>query len=211
MVFKINVSHKGKTIKIETESESLIRSKIGDTVKGESFSPELEGYELEITGTSDKSGFPGIKGHAGMGLRKVLLTRKDKAMNNTKKGLRLKKSIRGEEISEKISQINFKVIKEGKKKLSEFAGKKAEGEAPAEPEKKGEVKETEKAEETKDSTPAPQENKELPKKEEKPAEEKAEDKPAEEKEKEAAQPDKEPKASEQEKKELAEPNKEKTE
>jgi len=188
MVFKINISDKGKTIKIETESEALIRNKIGDVIKGESFSPDLEGYELEITGTSDASGFPGIKGQQGNQLRRVLLTKKDKAMKTKRpKGLRLRKSVRGEEISEKTSQINMAVKKQGNKKFEEMLPKK-EGE---------EVKS------------------EVPKEEAKPAEKPAEQAPQDQEPKTSEQtikqevaPDQEPKATEQEKAELSNPDEE---
>lgn len=120
MAFKINVSHNGRTWKVETDNEVLIRMKIGDKINGDIVSAELDGYQLEITGTSDIAGFPGIKGQIGGQLRKMLLTKNDKGMNQTRpKGLRLKKSVRGEEITDKTSQINLKVIKEGKKKFDE--------------------------------------------------------------------------------------------
>ena len=55
MAFKINVSEKGKTIKLESENENLIGKKIGEQIPGKDISEELNGYELEITGTSDIS------------------------------------------------------------------------------------------------------------------------------------------------------------
>lgn len=141
MAFKINISHKGRAYKLESDNEALIRMKIGDKLNGELLSADLDGYSLEITGTSDIAGFPGIKGQIGPQLRKLLLTRKDKGMNKTKPhGLRLKKSIRGEEISEKTAQINIKVLKEGKKKFDDICPpkvkeakeeKKTEAPAPA--------------------------------------------------------------------------------
>ena len=51
MVFKINISDKGKTLKLESENENLIGKKIGETLDGKELSSDLEGYELEITGT----------------------------------------------------------------------------------------------------------------------------------------------------------------
>ena len=59
MAFKINVAHNGKTFKIETENEDLVGYSINDKVDGKEFSSDLTGYELLITGTSDKSGFMG--------------------------------------------------------------------------------------------------------------------------------------------------------
>jgi ribosomal protein S6E (S10) len=126
MVFKFNISHKGRTYKAETDNEGLIRMKIGDKLDGSMISADLGGYSLEITGTSDIAGFPGIKGQVGGQLRRILLTKDDLGMNTTKpKGLRLKKSVRGEEISEKTLQINTKVLKEGSKKFDELCPAKA--------------------------------------------------------------------------------------
>jgi len=122
MVFKINISHKGKTAKAETENEALIGKIIGDKLKGSEISPEFKGYELEITGTSDISGFPGKKGLEGSIYHRLLL-KKGFGMKNSERGLRLRKTIRGEEISLKTSQINTKVLKEGEKKFEELAVK----------------------------------------------------------------------------------------
>ncbi len=131
-MFKINISDKGKTLKIETESEVPIGKAIGETIKGEDISVDLDGYELEITGTSDLSGFPGKKGLEGAGYHRVLL-KKGFAMKNTKKGLRLRKTLRGQEISSKTSQINTKIIKQGTKKFEDlFAKEEAKEEKPTE-------------------------------------------------------------------------------
>lgn len=121
MAFKFNVSHKGRTWKTENNNEGLIRMKIGDKIEGHMVSPDLEGYELEITGTADIAGFPGIKGESGPQLRRILLTRGMKGNRKTKpEGLRIKKSVRGDEISDKTTQINTKVLKEGNKKFDEI-------------------------------------------------------------------------------------------
>ena len=140
MPFKVNISHKGKTTQVETESEVIVGKKIGETIKGSDISADLEGYELQVTGTSDISGFPGKKGLEGAAFHRKLLT-KGFAMKNTEKGLRLRKTLRVEEISLKTTQINTKVIKEGGKKFEDLTNKPApEGEAggeekPAEKEK----------------------------------------------------------------------------
>lgn len=141
MVFKINVSHNGKTFKAETENEGLVGYSINDKIEGKELSPDLEGYELLITGTSDKSGFMGVADIAGPNLHKVLLgygpgmKKKPKGegkINRKPKGLRLRKTVRGREISLFTVQINTKVIKEGSKKFDSLF------EAPAEEEKKEE-------------------------------------------------------------------------
>jgi len=137
MSFKINMSHNGKAAKLEVESEELVGKSIGDKISGEDVDASLEGYELEITGTSDKSGFPGMANIKGPGIKKVLTTygkgMKKRPKGNRKKsdkplGLRLRKTFRGSEISTEIVQINIKVLKEGKKKFEDLLPKK-EGEA----------------------------------------------------------------------------------
>lgn len=139
MAFKINLSEKtGKTWKLEAEAENLIDKKLGDVVSGTDISQDLEGYELEITGASDKSGFTAMKQVEGIGTKKILLSYgkgmkkkprkegKKKLANNTPGGLRLRKSVRGNTISEAIRQINFKVVKEGKTPLATIYGPKEE-------------------------------------------------------------------------------------
>ncbi len=128
MVFKVNLGEKGKTFKLETDNEALIGKKIGDKIPGKELKAELEGYEVEITGTSDKAGFAGKKDIEGFALKKVLLA-KGKFMKGWKKrrkkrikvkGLRLRKTLRGNQISKDTIQINTRVIKQGHKKLEEL-------------------------------------------------------------------------------------------
>lgn len=168
MAFKINVSHKGRTWKTETDNEALIKLKIGDKIDGGLVSAELGGYELEIRGTSDIAGFPGIKGQAGPQLRGMLLTSGEKGMRNQKHdGLRLKKTLRGEEISDKTSQINLKVLKEGKKKFDEICPAKPPKEKPKAAAAEAPKAEAAKVEEKKTEAKAEAKAKEKPKEEKK--------------------------------------------
>lgn len=126
MAFKINIGQKGKTFKVESDNESLIGKKIGEVLSGNEISNDLNGYELEIRGTSDKAGFPGKKEESGPLLRKVMFT-KGKFLRKTKgKGFRRKKSVRGNEISLDTVQINLTVVKEGSKKLEDIFKKEEE-------------------------------------------------------------------------------------
>jgi len=132
MVFKINIAEKnGKTYHLELESEELNGKELHDKLEGKEISGDLSGYEFEITGTSDSSGFTSMEDVEGTGLKRVLLSYgkamhrrprregKRKVSNFTPKGLRLRKTVRGKVISPSIVQINLKIIKEGGKKLSE--------------------------------------------------------------------------------------------
>src|SRR3990172_2776450 len=115
MAFKINISEKsGKTYKVESETEELLGKELHNTVHGKDLNPNLEGYEFEITGTSDIAGFPSHEDAQGISLRKLLLTYgkgmhgrprkegKKKRSNPTPHGLRLRKSVRGRVISPEI-------------------------------------------------------------------------------------------------------------
>ena len=124
MAFKFNISEKGKTFKLETESEFFVGKKIGDTFNGVELSPELKGFELKITGTSDRSGFPGMVNQIGPNLRKVMFTQGPFFRKVKNKGLRRKKNVRGNEISVFTIQINTMIVKEGAKKLDDIFGKK---------------------------------------------------------------------------------------
>jgi len=133
MTFKINIGTKeGKTFKLESDSEALVGKSIGDKISGKDVSPILEGFEFEITGASDKSGFPALENIEGFTRKKALLSYgkamhkrpkfegKKKHSNPTPGGLRMRKTVHGKTISDKIVQINLKLTKEGNKKLSEI-------------------------------------------------------------------------------------------
>jgi len=133
MAFKINIATSdGKTFKLEAEAPALIDKKLGDKISGKTVSNDLEGYEFEIRGASDKSGFTALESVEGIGRKKVLLSYekamkkrpkyegKRKRSDYKPKGLRLRKTVRGNTISEEIVQINLKVLKQGNKKLSEI-------------------------------------------------------------------------------------------
>ena len=132
-MFKLNISTKdGKTYKLELESEELNGKELGSKIEGKDLNADLSGYEFEITGASDSSGFPSLKNVDGIALKKVLLTYgkgmnkkpkhegKHKPTRNRPKGLRLRKTVRGNIISTATVQVNMKVLKEGSKKLSEI-------------------------------------------------------------------------------------------
>lgn len=118
MPLKLNISEKGKAWKLEVPEETLSGKSIGDKFDGKEIKPELEGYELEITGGSDSAGFPLSKDVEGLGLKGLLL-KKGWGMRSAGEGLRLRKTVRGKVISATTSLININVLKAGKKPLSE--------------------------------------------------------------------------------------------
>jgi len=149
--------------------EKFVGKKVGETIRGETIG--LTGYELKITGGSDSSGFPMRIDVAGQSRKKVLLTG-GIGFNSDRAGLRKRRTVHGNTVSQEIAQINCKVVKEGKETIDKlFAPEGAEGEA--KPEEK-------KVEEAPKETPK-EEVKEEPKTEEKPVEEKKEEPKVEEK------------------------------
>jgi small subunit ribosomal protein S6e len=125
MVFKVTISDikGGKCYQKELsgdESKGLIGKRIGETFRGEVLG--LTGYELMITGGSDRQGFAMRKDVEGAARKKVLLAGPP-GYRPKSDGIRRRKSVRGNMISEAILQINTKVVKAGKKKLETyFAG-----------------------------------------------------------------------------------------
>ncbi|HDD46128.1 MAG TPA: 30S ribosomal protein S6e [Candidatus Aenigmarchaeota archaeon] len=190
MVFKVVVSdpktRKSYQREVDEAKSGLIGKKIGDRVKGDFLG--LYGYELEITGGSDRDGFPMRRDVEGSGRKKVLLS-SPPGFHPKRKGERKKKTVRGNTISDQIVQINTKVVKYGSKGIEELFGIKVEKEEKKE--EKAEEKEKAKIEESKEK--ASKEEKEesregAEKKEEKVAEkeggkEQANDKGGQEKEK----------------------------
>ena len=118
MAFKIVVSEpkSKKAWQIEKDAPSLIGKKIGEKIDGSAIG--LSGFTLQITGGSDKDGFPMRQDLEGVLRKKALLTkgvgfRGTKKIRKVKykvKGMRKRKYIRGNTVSDSIIQVNCKVV-----------------------------------------------------------------------------------------------------
>lgn len=118
----INDPKTGKGYNKTIDTTMFKNKKIGDTIEGEGLG--LKGYQLEITGGSDNSGFPMRKDLEGLAKKKALLT--SGTGIRLKKGTRTRKTIRGSQISLSTVQINMKVKTYGTKSLEETFGAKKE-------------------------------------------------------------------------------------
>lgn len=129
MQIVISDSKTGKAYKIEgkdTEANVLfIGKRIGDAVDADILG--LGGYELEITGGSDKDGMPMRKDVSGSARKRILIT-SPPGYRPKERGKRRRKSVRGNEISTEISQINVKVKEYGAKPIEKILVKEGEGE-----------------------------------------------------------------------------------
>jgi len=170
--FKVVISDpkSGKSYQREVDSNTVTvfkRKKIGDKIDGKPLG--LDGYEFEITGGSDNSGFPMRKDVEGIGRKRILLI-EGVGLRKVRKGTRIRKTVCGNTISLNTAQINIKILKYGKEKLGPDEG----SEAAKKTEEGKEDKKEEKTEEKAEKKEKTEENKE--EKHEKPKKEKAEKK-----------------------------------
>ena len=155
MAFKIVISEpkSKKAWQIEKEVPLLNGKKIGDKFDGSWVG--LSGFTLEVTGGSDTDGIPMRADQEGSQRRKALLTKgvgfrgvkKIRKKKFKRKGMKKRKYIRGNTISESTAQINCKIV-EGEGDIPTLLGIKPKEEAPKE-----EAKQEEKKEEPKEEAP----------------------------------------------------------
>jgi small subunit ribosomal protein S6e len=123
-MLKLNIAgtggDKGRTFHLEADEKVFVGMKIGDSVQGKDISKDFDGYEFAIAGASDKAGFPALKGIEGVGLRRVLLKYGKGMRESRPKGMRKRKSVRGNTLSADIAQINLIVKKQGETALSKI-------------------------------------------------------------------------------------------
>ncbi len=119
---KVTISNPddGEAYQIETdEISSLMGLKIGENFDATPIG--ISGYSLEITGGSTKEGVPMRKDMHGRGRKKVLLANRP-GYRAKSKGIRKRKTIRGNTVADDIIQLNTKVVKKGSKNLEELIG-----------------------------------------------------------------------------------------
>ncbi|MBU2638442.1 MAG: 30S ribosomal protein S6e [Nanoarchaeota archaeon] len=151
----INEPKTGKSYQKALAANPLAGMKIKQKVSGDMV--EMPGYEFEITGGSDDSGFPMRQDIDGPLKKKALLTGGTGLKTGTRlhkrNGLRKRKTVAGNTITDKTAQVNLKVLKAGSDSLDKLFGKE---EAPKEEKEKApkeEKKEEPKKEEPKDNVP----------------------------------------------------------
>ncbi|MFH0832415.1 MAG: S6e family ribosomal protein [Candidatus Aenigmatarchaeota archaeon] len=112
MGIKFVINDKGKSYQTEKETNPLVGKKIGEAFDGTFLG--LNNSKLQITGGSDKDGFPMKLSIDGIVKKRLMLE---------KRGSRKKKTVRGNTISTDTVQINCKVII-AEKPLEEVFAKK---------------------------------------------------------------------------------------
>ena len=139
MAFKLVIADPKtrKSYQKEVSGEGILGKKIGGKIEGAAAG--LAGYELQITGGSDKDGFPMRKDVDGSARKRILISNAP-GFHPKLEGQRKRKSIRGNTVSDDIAQLNTKVVRYGKEPLDKLFGagekKEDEGSEKAEEESK---------------------------------------------------------------------------
>jgi len=116
--FKVIVSdpETGKSNVVELEEARavpLIGRKIGETIDGTVLG--LSGHKVLVTGGCDKSGFP-MRPDVHGGVKSKILLGQGVGFKPPQKGIRRRKTIRGNIITDDIAQINVKIVEKPAKK-----------------------------------------------------------------------------------------------
>ena len=101
----------------DAQVSSLLGRRIGETVGGDAIG--LPGYTLKITGGTDKSGFP-LRGDLP-GARQVrVLVGEGVGFHAPRRGMRKRRTFRGNTVSEDTVQVNLAVEAKGSKPIAEL-------------------------------------------------------------------------------------------
>ncbi|MFW6013975.1 MAG: S6e family ribosomal protein [Nanoarchaeota archaeon] len=109
------------------KAQQLKGKKIRDIVKGDDIG--FAGYEFQITGGSDRTGFP-MRWDVDSATKKKILAVSGVGVKKGRKGMKVRKTVAGNTIGNETVQINMKVLKEGKEKLGgEESSQQGQGES----------------------------------------------------------------------------------
>lgn len=109
----------------ETRAASLIGRRIGEVIDGSVV--DLPSSKVQISGGSDKDGFP-MRPSVHGGVRRRIVLSKGVGFNPAIEGLRRRKTIRGNVITDEIVQVNLKITEKAKKRQKENKKAKAKTE-----------------------------------------------------------------------------------
>jgi small subunit ribosomal protein S6e len=124
MDFRVVISDpkSGKAYQVEAKdaaANKFLGRKIGDVIDGDAVG--MPGYSIEITGGSDREGFPLRRDLPGSKRRKILITG-GTGYQPSEQGKRKRKTVHGRDISADVGQINAKITDRGAKPVEELLG-----------------------------------------------------------------------------------------
>lgn len=91
----------------EARAAPLIGKRIGEIIEGAVV--DLSGQKIQVTGGSDKDGFP-MRPSVHGGVRRRVVLSGGVGFNPTNEGMRRRKTVRGNVITDEIVQINMKIV-----------------------------------------------------------------------------------------------------
>jgi len=126
--FKIIVSEpetgKSRSVEVEgTRAVPLVGRRLGEVLDGSVVG--LSGHKLQITGGSDKDGFP-MRPNIHGGVRVSVILSEGVGFHPSQGGERRRKALRGNIITDEIVQINMKIVEKPKKAVKESKEEKVE-------------------------------------------------------------------------------------
>jgi small subunit ribosomal protein S6e len=127
----------------EARAAPLIGRKIGEIVDGTIV--DLAGQKTQITGGSDKDGFP-MRPSVHGGVRRRIVLAKGVGFNPSDEGMRKRKTIRGNVVTDEIVQLNMRIVEKQPKQPKE-------GKKPKEKKEENQPEQKEPEEEPKESQP----------------------------------------------------------
>jgi small subunit ribosomal protein S6e len=95
----------------EARASPLIGRRIGEVMDGAAV--DLPAHKIQIMGGSDKDGFP-MRPSVHGGVRRSIVLSGGVGFNPTNEGMRRRKTIRGNVITDEIVQINAKIVEKPK-------------------------------------------------------------------------------------------------
>ena len=117
---KVVISEKEKSYArtvADAQVSSLLGRRIGETVGGDAIG--LPGYTLKITGGTDKSGFP-LRGDLPGARQMRVLVGEGVGFHAPRRGMRKRRTFRGNTVSEDTVQVNLAVEAKGSKPIAEL-------------------------------------------------------------------------------------------
>lgn len=95
----------------EARASPLIGRRIGEVMDGSIV--DLPGHKVQITGGSDKDGFP-MRPSVHGGVRRGIVLSGGVGFNPQREGMRRRKTIRGNVLTDEIVQVNTKIVEKPK-------------------------------------------------------------------------------------------------
>lgn len=111
----------------EARASPLIGRRIGEVMDGAAV--DLPAHKIQIRGGSDKDGFP-MRPSVHGGVRRSIVLSGGVGFNPTNEGMRRRKTIRGNVITDEIVQINAKIVEKPKQAKEAKKSKEKKEEQP---------------------------------------------------------------------------------